>query len=283
SGLLLAKGFVNLLSGQNLPRPQEASLGVFMICTVCAVTLLICLCINFRAVRETPLTCRTTLPMRDALRQSLDLQLQSYPDFTRLLYSRFVINMGIYSGIEFLRYYVQDALRPRDVSLETMWIALAATVGGVGGTFVAGHFADRVSKRQVIYVSCGFAALAAILFCLTSSIPAARCIGLIFGIGYGAFCAVDWAFATNLMPPGKEAKYMAIFHIAFTVPQVLVLMIGGVIGHNFGYRAVFWMIPLYLALGTAMISRVRERHEIEAALAGEKHENVPPRDAIVGH
>jgi MFS family permease len=139
----------------------------------------------------------------------------------------------------------------------------------VAGTFIAGHFADRASKRAVIYVSCGFAAFAAICFCLTSSNWAARAIGLIFGIGYGAFCAVDWAFATNLMPRGKEGKYMAIFHVAFTVPQVLVLIMGGVMGHYLGYRAVFWTIPFYLAAGMAMISKVREYHEIEAAEVAE--------------
>jgi MFS family permease len=263
SGLLLAKGVVNRLTGQQLPPAQEASVGVFLICVICAVGLLVCLFINLRAVKEKPLPKSAALPVSAALREAWDLQLRRYPDFAKLLYSRFIINMGIYTGIEFLRYYVQDALpQGGDVALETMFIALAATFGGVLGAFKAGSLADRASKRTLIYVSCGFAALAAVLFCITSSVWAARGIGFIFGIGYGAFCAVDWAFATNLMPPGKEAKYMAIFHIAFTVPQVLILVWGGVMGHHFGYRAVFWTIPFYLALGTAMISKVRERHEI---------------------
>ncbi len=263
SGLLLAKGVVNWLTGQKLPPDQEASAGVLLICLICGVGLLVCLFINLRAVKEKPLPHSAALPMSAALREAWDLQLRRYPDFAKLLYSRFIINMGIYTGIEFLRYYVQDALPQRgDVAIETMFIALAATLGGVLGTFKAGSLADRTSKRTLIYVSCGFAALAAMLFCITSSVWAARGIGFIFGIGYGAFCTVDWAFATNLMPPGKEAKYMAIFHIAFTVPQVLILVLGGVIGHHFGYRTVFWTIPFYLALGTAMISKVRERHEI---------------------
>jgi Na+/melibiose symporter-like transporter len=116
SGLLLAKGMVNFLTRQNLTHPQEASLGVLLICAVCAVAMLMCLFINFRAVRETPLSREQVLPLRAAIRDSLDLQLHLYPDFARLLYSRFVINMGIYSGVEFLRYYVQEALQPKDVA-----------------------------------------------------------------------------------------------------------------------------------------------------------------------
>lgn len=263
SGVLLMKGAVNWLTHQHLPHPQESSLGVFIICVICAVGLLVCLFINLRIVKEKPLPKNAALPTSAALREAWDLQLRRYPDFAKLLYSRFIINMGIYTGIEFLRYYVQDALpKGGDVAIETMFIALAATFGGVLGAFKAGSLADHTSKRTIIYVSCGFAALAAVLFCITSSVWAARGIGFIFGIGYGAFCAVDWAFATNLMPQGKEAKYMAIFHIAFTVPQTLILTFGGVIGHHFGYRTVFWTIPFYLAIGTAMISKVRERHEI---------------------
>lgn len=268
SGLLLAPTVINALSGQNLPPAGARSLGVVLICALCAVSLLVCLAITLRGVREVSLPPHRRLAWRQALRQSardaFDWQLRAHRDFARLLVSRFVINMGIYSGVEFLRYYVQEALTPgRDPSLPTMYVGLAVTVGGIGGTFVAGHLADAISKRRVIYVSCGLAALAAIGFCLTSSLMAALVIGVVFGIGYGAFCAVDWAFATNLMPQGREAKFMAIFHIAFTVPQVLVLTLGGLLGHALGYRAVFWTIPFYLALGTLLISKVRERHEIE--------------------
>lgn len=73
-----------------------------------------------------------------------------------------------------------------------------------------------------------------------------------------------WAFATNLMPQGREGKYMTIFHIAFALPQALILVTGGIIGHHLGWRAVFWTIPGYLLIGMALISGVRERHEIEA-------------------
>ncbi len=268
SGFLLAPPIINAISGRKMPDAEARSLGVVFICVLCAAALLTCLVITLRGVREVPLPVSRRLAWPEAVRQSardaFDWQLRAHRDFARLLVSRFVINMGIYSGIEFLRYYVQEALTPgRDPSLPTMYIGLAVTVGGIGGTFVAGSLADSRGKRPVIYVSCGLAALAAIGFCLTSSLTVALAIGVVFGIGYGAFCAVDWAFATNLMPRGREAKFMAIFHIAFTVPQVLVLTVGGVLGHALGYRTVFWTIPFYLAVGAALMSRVRERHEIE--------------------
>lgn len=263
-GILLSPFLVNALTRQDLPDAQATSLGVVLICAICAAVLLVCLAASAKVLVQPPLVRTQVLSLRSALRDAFDLQLQAYPDFARLLLSRFVINIGIYGAIEFLRYYVQDALNPTDVSITTMYIALAATLGGVAGTLVAGRLADTVSKRKVIYWSCGLAGVAAIGFCLTSNLPVAMAAGLVFGVGYGAFSAVDWAFATNLMPRGREGKYMAIFHIAFTIPQVLSLTLGGLLGHWLGYRAVFWTVPFYLLVGALIVSKVRERHEIEA-------------------
>ncbi|MBI3921300.1 MAG: MFS transporter [Armatimonadetes bacterium] len=277
AGVLLEPAIVNQLLPSSPPRSPEAaaSLGVLVICLVCAGLLLALLFLHMRTVHEVPFPQERKAPWGDVLQKSFDLQLKPYPDFTRLIQSRFIINIGIYTGIEFLRYYVQECLpmANRSVAIETMWVSLAATAGGVLGTFKAGSMSDTVSKRKVIYFTCAAAAFSAVLFCLNHSLTGARVVGFIFGLAYGAFCAVDWAFATNLMPPGREAKYMAIFHIAFTVPQVLVLVFGGLLadlvathfGGNVAYRAVFWTMPVYLALGAALISKVRERHEIEAA------------------
>lgn len=263
-GVLLSPFLVNRLTGQNLSDASATSLGVLLTCTICAAVLLTCLAMSAKVLIQPPLKHVQVLPLWTVANHVFDLQLRAYPDFTRLLISRFVINIGIYGAIEFLRYYVQEALGPDDVSLTTMYLALMATLGGVVGTLAAGRLADKLSKRKLIYWACGLAAAAAIGFCLTSNLTVALFAGLIFGVGYGAFSAVDWAFATNLMPRGREGKYMAIFHIAFTIPQVLSLTLGGLIGHWLGYRTVFWMVPFYLLAGTLILSKVRERHEIEA-------------------
>jgi MFS family permease len=264
-GVLLTASLVNKISGRNMTPEAAVNFGVFLICTICAVALLVCLAFNAPLLIQPPLEREKSRSLRDALRDAFDLNLKAYPDFAWLLVSRAVINMGIYAAINFLYYYVKDELRPSlPTSIAVMVVALAVTAGGVVSTLVAGKLADKISKRHVIYFSCGFAALAALGFCFAHNFYFACAIGLVFGIGYGAFCAVDWAFAANLMPQGREGKYMAIFHIAFTAPQVLGLMIGGLIGQQFGYRAVFLSVPFYLVLGAILISRVRERHEIEA-------------------
>jgi MFS family permease len=278
-GVLLTASLVNAITGRNMPDAQAVNFGVFLICTICASVLLICLFINAPLLIQPRFQSQKVQSLGGALRDAFDLDLKSHPDFAWLLVSRAVINMGIYAAINFLYYYVKDELSPSlpprmPIPIAVMIIALAVTAGGVISTLIAGKLADKVSKRVVIYWSCGFAALAALGFCLAHNFIWACVIGLVFGIGYGAFCAVDWAFAANLMPAGREGKYMAIFHIAFTAPQVVGLMLGGLIGQQFGYRAVFLSVPFYLIVGAILISRVRERHEIEREAAAEHGKTV---------
>jgi MFS family permease len=201
------------------------------------------------------------------VRESFAVRPRQYPDFFRLIASRFVINMGLYTATEFLLYYVHDTLRaPRPVEVMG-WILVISTVSGLIGNLPAGILSDRVSKKRVVYASTGIAAAGALVFLLTGSIHVAYAASFVFGAGFGAFAAVDWAFATNLLPERDEAKYMGIWHVAFTVPQVVAPLIGGVVaylintnyGHGAGYRATLFLVIVYLTVGTLMIRPIREK------------------------
>jgi MFS family permease len=199
--------------------------------------------------------------------ESFRVSPKEHSDFFRLIGSRFVINMGFYSATEFLYYYVRDTLRaPRPMETVTL-IFVITTISGLIGNFPAGILSDRVSKKLVIYISTSVTGVAALVFLLTSSIPVALGAAFIFGAGFGAFMAVDWAFACNLLPDWDEAKHMGIWHVAFTVPQVVAPLIGGglayffnlQLGQGFGYRVVMMAVIVYLAVGTWMIRGIRER------------------------
>jgi MFS family permease len=268
AGLLLSNGILNHLLHLHLKQTAEIHLAIFVIGGICALTLLLTLLLNLAAIPQSKDTPKSTFAVASSAhwwKEVWQWPLREYPNFERLFYSRFVINMGVYAAILFLRYYVQEVLHPADVSLQTMWLALGATAGGVVGVFVAGKWADHFSKRRIVYGACAFSSVAAIAFCITTSPFWAMIIAVIFGLGFGGFMAVDWAFATTLVPPKQEARFMAIFHIAFTVPQVLMLVLGGIIGQLYGYRAVFWTVPIFLAIGSWMISGVKEWDEVDTA------------------
>jgi MFS family permease len=201
------------------------------------------------------------------LLDSFKVKPREYPDFFRLITSRFIINMGFYTCTQFLLYYVSDTLKAPNPSDVVTKIFVISTVSGLIGNFPAGILSDRMSKKLVIYVSAAVAGTAMLVFLLTQTVTVALGAAFILGIGLGAFLAVEWAFATNLLPEKDEAKYMGVWHVAFTVPQVIAPLAGGVVAYLFnkhigagtGYRAVLFLSIIYLFVGTLIIRPIRER------------------------
>lgn len=187
--------------------------------------------------------------------------------FMWLLASRFAIQMGVYGSIPFLRWYVRDTLQSDRVVVDTATIGICAIIGSAISIFPAGKLADKYSKRLIIFVACSVAMLGGVIFIYADSKFVAMVAAVILGAGFGAFSAVDWALACNLVPREWAAKFMAVFHIAFTLPQAVSSFIGGfvgdvgnqVFGRGVGWRLVFAMCVVYFFVGTWMIRNVTER------------------------
>jgi MFS family permease len=98
-----------------------------------------------------------------------------------------------------------------------------------------------------------------------TSLPLVFAAGVLYGIGYGCYYAVDWALACDTLPQGSNtAKDMGLFHVALTLPQVMVPALAGVLldyfnrqSPNSGYRVVFSIAIVFLVLGTVLVSRIR--------------------------
>ncbi len=95
-------------------------------------------------------------------------------------------------------------------------------------------------------------------------------MGVIFGVGYGAYQAVDWAMASDVLPSDSDyAKDLGIWHIAWTLPQVVATPIAGVLLDNFQVLGVkpasrrlgtlsSFLAAFYLLLGTVLVRKVRK-------------------------
>ena len=254
-----------ILCGSLMTRPG----GLAAITFVFSALLLATMTYTAWRVRETSAAQNLAprLGVSGTVIESFRVSPRQHPDFFRLIISRFIINLGFYSATEFLYYYVRDTLRAPNPMETVTLIFVITTISGLLGNFPAGILSDRVSKKLVVYASTTITGTAALVFLLTSSIPVALGAAFIFGAGFGAFAAVDWAFACNLLPDSDEAKHMGIWHVAFTVPQVVAPLIGGVLAYvfnthvaqGFGYRVVLMAVILYLAVGTALIRPIKER------------------------
>ncbi len=249
--------------------------GLWKICTVLSLALVAAaLYTQFRIIEPSA----SDNPLKNGglaatLKSSFTVDVKGNVDFFWLIGSRFVINLGFYTATTFIAYYSSDTLKaPAGTATKILMIA---TVSGLIGNFPAGVLSDRMSKKLVVYVSCVVTGIAALLFLMTNSVSVALIAAFFFGAGFGAFQAVDWALATNLLPANDEAKYMGVWHAAFTVPQVFAPLLGGWVaylfnhgalakaaagfGSGFGYRAVLFMVILYLIAGTFLIRPIHER------------------------
>ena len=200
-------------------------------------------------------------------------------DFFWVFATRFLMQFGIFSIAPFLEFYFHDVVGSGDRSgfQSSLWLGVAI-LAGVAPAVICGGISDRISRRKIFVYASGTiqAAVAAVLlFGLVSNLPLLYILGVLFGVGYGTYYAVDWALACDVLPNGgaTAGKDMALWHISFTLPQVLApallaavlhyfndaghVVAGISTGNNLGYRIVFGAAALWFALGTIMVSRIK--------------------------
>ena len=109
-----------------------------------------------------------------------------------------------------------------------------------------------------------------LVFVLSHSFTVAVLMGIVFGLGYGAYESVDWALASDVLPSLDDfAKDMGVWHIAFVLPQVIATPLAGYLLDNFqrvgvarnipnlGYTVIFMMSVLFFLLGTVFVKQIK--------------------------
>jgi MFS family permease len=199
-------------------------------------------------------------------------------DFFWVIATRMFQTLGIWTILPFVPFYFADVVRaPNSGRAAGLWL-LAVIGAAVLPALACGHLSDRTGRRKpFVYASSGLQAAvsAVLLVALVSDLVPIYLLGVAFGVGYGAFSAVDWALATDVLPDRERAaaKDMAVFHVAYTLPQVLapgllapVLFLLNQPGHavaglatggHLGYRVVFASAALWFALATVMVRRIK--------------------------
>jgi MFS family permease len=124
-----------------------------------------------------------------------------------------------------------------------------------------------VSKKTVMFVSFALLAAGAFAIAAAASVGALYAIAILLGVGWGAYYAVDWALACNLVGKGRAGALMAIWNIGSSGPQVLSPVIGGLLVDRIGgasgdlgagYRMLFILVGAYVVAGALALIFVRE-------------------------
>jgi MFS family permease len=192
-------------------------------------------------------------------------------DFFWVLTTRFFNTFGIWTIAPYIAFFFKDVVHRKDYGFESSLWLLAVIGGGVIPAVVGGHLSDRLGGRRKIFVYVSSALQAGVsavlLFSLVTNLPALFVLGAVFGLGFGAYQAVDWALACDVLPDrdNAAAKDMALFHVSFTLPQVfgpavagqLLLHLNDIYGHNLGYRIVFATASVWFVLSLVFVRMIK--------------------------
>ena len=190
-------------------------------------------------------------------------------DFFWTFATRAFVIMGINTILPFLALYFKDVVGVKDPGTESGLWGLAVLAGAVVPAIVGGHLSDRLGRRKLfVYISGGLQALVAsvLLFGLIESLPIVYLMGVVFGMGYGMYYAVDWAIACDVLPDREKSggRDMGLWHIAFTLPTALapaifapILNTFNAMGNHLGFRLVFAGAAFWFVLGTVFVNRIK--------------------------
>lgn len=233
------------------------------------VVFLVMLVLTVRGVKERALEGQAPPFELGAFIRSFWIDPKEHRDFYWVLITRAFVTMGVYSVFTFFQYFLADVIKVPDPTTQTSYLIAIIISMGIPTSIIAGSLSDKHGRKPLVYLSGGIMALASAIFigvAFNPSLGFCFAVAALFGIGNGAYTAVDWALAVDVLPSGEDAaKDMGIWHIAMVLPQILAPFVTGTVLTLFkeqgmlltGYTAVFIMTAIWFVLGTVFVKQIR--------------------------
>jgi MFS family permease len=183
--------------------------------------------------------------------------------FTMLLVSRGIVNMGFFTLLGFLFFFVQQSLgiAGHDAAqMQTALVFLTFTLAAIAGAFIVAGPTDRYDVRAVATAANAIIIVALAALAGAGSLAVAYGAAAVAGAAWGAFFTADWALACALLPRGAMATAMGVWNVATAGPQILAPLVAApfVLHYNavalgLGPRVAVVLSLVEFAVGTALL------------------------------
>ncbi|MGO8982169.1 MAG: MFS transporter [Streptosporangiaceae bacterium] len=190
---------------------------------------------------------------------------RQYPDFAWAWVTRFLASLAIAMGTLYLLYFLRDAVRyarlfPGQTAADGLLILIVIYTAGVVVTaIVGGIISDRIGRRKMIVtISGALMGVAALLLAFDETWTAAMVAAVLFGVGFGAYLAVDQALITQVLPAAADrAKDLGIINIAIVGPSAIGAAIAAPLVYFGGYPTLFGATAAVAALASILVWRIK--------------------------
>jgi len=205
---------------------------------------------------EAPLADRLTL--RKVL-AAYWISPRKYPDFGWAWLTRFLNALAIAMGTLYLLYFLKGPVHYKHPDQGLLVLILIYTICVVITAVVGGMISDWIGKRKMIVTLSGLLqGVAALLLVFVETWPSAMLAALLFGVGFGAYLAVDQALITQVLPAAADrAKDLGIINIAIVAPSAVGAVLAGALVTVGSYPTLFAGTAVAAALGSILVWRIK--------------------------
>jgi len=125
---------------------------------------------------------------------------------------------------------------------------------------IIGILADRINRRTIMVIGALVWSAATLLTAVTHDFETLLIRHTIVGIGEATFVTIAPAFLADMFPETRRGRILSIFYLAIPVGTAMGYLLGGYLGHLYGWRRPFLIGALpgfILALGLMLVPEPR--------------------------